>query len=79
LAGGGLGESTGVPECDPAVDANCSQAGGEVAQGGGLGESTGVPECGPAVDAKCLLARSNETLADSPGDTSPQIEDGEFG
>lgn len=54
-------------------------ADGEVAQAGGLGESTGVPECDPAVDANCPLASSNETVADSSGDTSPQIEGGEFG
>jgi len=54
-------------------------ADGEVAQGGGLGDSIGVPECDPAVDANCPLASSNETVADSSGDTSPQIEGGEFG
>ena len=68
----------GIP-INPLFANECTAPGAAVAQGGGFGESTGVPECDPAVDANCPLASSNETVADSAGDTSPQIEGGAIG
>lgn len=69
----------GIPINPTFADACAAPNAGEVAQGGGLGENAGVPECDPAVDANCLLSSSNETVADSLGDTSSQIEGGEIG